>query len=357
MKQKAFFLIILLSLTTAISAQSQLRQRLDSLIQVGKLRTDSLYRRADSLMKEHRVVQRLDSIIDVKHARQSFDKAYIRRPKERWTLKARLNLAGAYLGSISVNEGIKTKTDLNSDLKATINFAASYRGISLGLGVNPLKLFQKNSDYELNINSYGTKYGFDVVLQRANSLNGKIIEGKEQIHIPRGFITQTALTTNFYYTFNHRKFSWAAALTQSTEQLKSAGSFLLGASFQAIRTKNDGNPSLNLLPMRIYMGHVGIGGGYAYNYVSSKQWLIHGSFLPTLVIINRNNITLDGVRQKMPFYFPSVITTGRFAVIRYYRNYFAGLTAVVNTSVIGRSDHIRLTYTKWRTRLIFGLRF
>lgn len=39
-----------------------------------------------------------------------------------------------------------------------------------------------------------------------------------------------------YYTFNHRRFSYPAAFTQSYIQRRSAGSWLAGISYQSSRT-------------------------------------------------------------------------------------------------------------------------
>ena len=41
--------------------------------------------------------------------------------------------------------------------------AVAYRGLGLGLSVNPAKLAGKNQDYEFNLNYYSNRYGLDVV--------------------------------------------------------------------------------------------------------------------------------------------------------------------------------------------------
>ena len=123
-----------------------------------------------------------------------------------------------------------------------------------------------------------------------------------------------------------------------------------------MRAKNERDEALELSGMRIYMGHIGLGLGYAYNLVLSHNWLIHASTLPTVVIVNRNNMTIDGERTKMPFYFPSVISSGRLAAIHYFKHYFAGITTVVNASVIGRSNRLLLTHTNWLARVVVGMR-
>ena len=168
---------LLCCLCMLASAQQPLKNKIDSIIQTKKERADSLYRHVDSLAKEHRVIERIDSVIDKKHAKDNFDPKYIVRSKARWTLKARLNVSGAHLSTSSVDDGIKTTTDMDADLKTTISFAVSYRGFSLGLGVNPVKIFKKSSDMELNFNSYGAKLGFDITFQRANSFKGTAKSG------------------------------------------------------------------------------------------------------------------------------------------------------------------------------------
>lgn len=325
-------------------------------VELHKHKADSLYLVADSIVKERRVGERIDSIIDIRQSKYNFDTRYISKPAARWTFKVRLNLAGAHIGSREQRDGVRSTINLNTEVKSTVSFGVSYRGISVGFGMNPAKLFKKKSDFELNINSYAQKYGFDLTFLRANSFSGEAKIGDSKFDIERGIVNQTMFSANAYYAFNYKRFSYAAAFSQSFDQKRSAGSFLLGLSFLAMRTKHDGSEELGLPPMRIYMGHFGLGAGYGHNFVLPHNWLVHVSSLPTIVIINRSNITEDGVRKKMPYYFPSVITTGHVAVIHYFKRYFAGFTAVVNTSVVGRRDNLQLINTKWRTRLVFGIR-
>ena len=81
---------------------------------------------------------------------------------------------------------------------------------------------------------------------------------------------------------------------------------------------------------RIYVGHLGIGGGYGYDLVVGRNWLIHLSALPTLVVSNRNNIKVDGQRRDMVTKFPDLILAERAAIVRNFDNkYFAGATLVM----------------------------
>ena len=68
-----------------------------------------------------------------------------------------------------------------------------------------------------------------------------------------------------YYSFNHRRFSFPAAFTQSYIQRQSAGSWLAGISYQGGSIKTSDNlkaRSQNAPDINIGVGHIGIGGGY-----------------------------------------------------------------------------------------------
>ena len=62
-------------------------------------------------------------------------------------------------------------------------------------------------------------------------------------------------------------------------------------------------------------------------------------------------------RNSMEYHFPSVIITGRAAVVYSWRNKFAGATAIYNYSVAGDDAHLQLHRNKWRVRMFFGFRF
>ena len=159
--------------------------------------------------------------------------------------------------------------------------------------------------------------------------------------------------------FNHRRFSYSAAFTQSYIQRRSAGSWLAGISYQggSIKTTEaliERNP--NAPDTRIYIGHFGIGGGYGYNWVLGKKWLLHFSMLPTFVVYNRNNFTVNGERKKAQRMRFNMIFNERAAVVyQFSPRYFAGATLVMNNSVFD-DDAVVVNQNKWRARAFFGLR-
>ena len=97
------------------------------------------------------------------------------------------------------------------------------------------------------------------------------------------------------YIFNSKKFSYAAAYIQKTFQVRSAGSPIVGlmAYYADFKYNNPCNAEL-IYEMdgigRLRQYQLSLGGGYAYNFVPAKGWLISGMFMPMLTLMNRTRI-------------------------------------------------------------------
>ena len=108
--------------------------------------------------------------------------------------------------------------------------------------------------------------------------------------------------------------------------------------------------------MRIYTGHVGIGGGYGYNWVIGKKWLLHFSALPTFVVYNRNNFTVNGERKRAKHMRFNMLFNERVAIVRNFSpRFFAGATLAMNNSVFD-DDVVVVNQNKWRARAFIGVR-
>lgn len=299
----------------------------------------------------------IDSLLSEKYNRKKYDTMYVARPQERWTFKLRTNISGARLTTIGWINGIGHDMEVRSDYRATLSLAASYRGLSLGLSLNPAKLAGKNKDYELNVNSYGNRMGFDIVYLESATYHGSQTIGGETADIDKGDVEQRALNVNFYYAFNSRRFSFPAAFSQSYIQLKSAGSWIVGASADLQQTDICASEATRGHAVSIRLVEFAVGGGYGYNYVPSSRWLFHWSALPTLTVVSHDNVTRDGQRQNMKYSFPGAIITGRVAATYSWGNKFLGLAMVYNHSVAGSDDNLRIRRDKWRLRCFVGFRW
>lgn len=296
--------------------------------------------------------QRFDSMMTVKYRKGNIDTNYVVRPKTKWTIKARFNLSGAKIESEGTDNGKHFKAEMTADYKSTLSVAVSYLNLSLSMALNPAKLLGKYRDYELNINSYGNRFGWDFIYQDARNFTGwHDHEGMERIELPADMLSVKTLNLNAYYAFNSRRFSYPAAFSQSYIQRRSAGSFLLAASGMGQHAKLDWEQKMDLK-----VTNIGVGAGYGYNYVPSHDWLLHISSLPTFIVYSHTSMNFGDMRIPLHYHFPEVIITGRGAVVRQKGNKFYGLSMVFNFTNIGHEESLAVHNIKWRLRAFFGLR-
>ena len=310
------------------------------------------------LQRADRHLHKGDQLLEAKSKKISFDTLYIGRPDARWTIKLRTNLSGAQLKFNGSKNQIPFNGDLRADYRGTLSVAVAYRGIAVGLAVNPAKLAGKSKDNEFNLNSYSNKFGFDVVLLSSKTYHGSVETNGVSSDISKGQLKQKAVNLNFYYAFNGRRFSFPAAFSQSYVQKRSAGSFMLGMSMDGQYTNAYDvmtNSGVGNAKMRIYA--LGIGAGYGYNLVVGRHWLFHLSTLPTFDVLLRSYIETDEGKVNMHYRFPSVIIVGRGAAVYSWKNKFFGATMVFNYSSVGDENRLQIKRAKERLRLFYGFRF
>ncbi|MBR5747758.1 MAG: DUF4421 family protein [Prevotella sp.] len=297
------------------------------------------------------IFYRVDSMLTVNYRKGDVDTTYITRPATKWTVTARMNVSGAKIEAEGIDQGQHFKAEMEANRKATLSMGVSYLGFTLSAALNPAKLMGKYRDYELNFNSYGRRFGFDVVYQDAKNFTGwHDHEGMERVILPDGVLSVKTLNLNAFYVFNSRLFSYPAAFSQSYIQRRSAGSFLLAASGQGQHATLDWDQE-----MQLKMTNIGIGAGYGYNYVPSQGWLLHISALPTFIVYSNTSMTFGDTRVPLHYHFPEAIITGRGAVVRQWGNKFLGMSMVFNFTNIGHEESLALHNIKWRIRTFFGL--
>lgn len=307
------------------------------------------------------ILQKVDSFL-VKMQHTNIDTNYIMRPKERLTIRLLNNFSGATVHYADRSSGSQNMyLSIKSDMKWTISSSINYRGISVALAVNPGHVFDWYHDMEFNINAYGNKMGADFIYQHSKGMRSEMNMGDYIQKMPKDFLVSKSINANYYYVFNNRRFSFPAAFTQSYVQKRSAGSFIVGASFQSLVM--DVGKNYRILDDEEYRLFntklLGIGGGYAYNIVPNKKWMIHLSLMPTIVVWRDMNMENDGytARGSHPFSLPNMLTTARLSIIHYHGKQFTGVTAVLNHSHLGQSGADMFDHLKWRIRLLYGIRF
>ncbi len=325
MKQRLILLLILLSIGTAPHAQAQ------TLLQM---------------------LHRNDSLLTERYRSGNIDTMYIARPQAKWTFTARMNESGAEIEVEGNEQGQHFLAEMEANRKGTLSMAVSYLGVSLSAALNPAKLLGRYSDYELNFNSYGKRFGFDIIYQDAHNFTGWYDhEGMERINLPADMLKVKTLNLNAFYVFNSRRFSYPAAFTQSYIQRQSAGSFMLAASAMGQHATLEWEQETQLK-----MTNIAIGGGYGYNYVPARGWLLHISALPTFIVYSNTKMKFGDTRAPLHYHFPEVIITGRGAVVKQWGNKFAGMSMVYNFTNIGHEESLAVHNMKWRVRTFFGIR-
>ena len=310
---------------------------------------------ASAQSKREVVRERVDNALRKNYEKGSYDTLYMKRPDYKLTLKLRGNLSGYYMHSKFNENGVRYDAKVNTDTRGTISAAATYYGVTAGLALNPARLSGKNKDIEFNINAYGNRFGLEANYQEAKTLSGDIKYNDGSIHVNKGDMKLTLITVTGYYAFNHRHFSYPAAFTQSYIQKRSAGSWLVGATYQGGRIKTTDDAPTMMGHIRTTMNTFAIGGGYGYNLVAGK-WLFHASAQPSLIVFSDIDIEENGMKRDGKTHFPEVITNTRAAIVyNFSQKYFAGSTFLFNTTLLGDNDDYT-RQTKWRARAFVGVR-
>ena len=164
-----------------------------------------------------------------------------------------------------------------------------------------------------------------------------------------------------YYTFNHRRFSFPAALYQNYYQLRSAGSWLAGVSVQSgsIKTTDELKERSQVAPeVHLTFANVAFGGGYGYNLVLGKrsQWLLHLSALPSIVFYKNNKLTVNNNEMRDHGLIFNMILNERASVVYHFTPRFnAGASLIMSNSLYDNGD-IKFNQNKWLARAFFGVR-
>lgn len=310
---------------------------------------------AFSQSKFKKLYQKADSLLRERYEKVSYDTQYICRPDRRFLFRVKGNLSGNAIRYKNIQDGNDSHAHITTTPRGTISLGASYMGLAAAVSINPGKISGSNTDYELNISATSNRYIFDFNYQRAKTLSGDITTKNGVYHISKDHLKMKMVNIFACYIFNHRRFSYPAAFSQSYFQKRSAGSWLAGFSFMGGSVHTNEEAPAGAFDMHLKVTNVSIGGGYAYNLVHRK-WLFHLSAMPTIIVYNYNNITMEGIKMEEYTHFPDLLINSRAAIIyNISPKYFIGSNLVVNSSTFGNFNHYTFQ-TKWHARAVFGFR-
>ena len=310
--------------------------------------------------QKRKFTQVIDSLLTARYKRSNIDTNYVVRPQTKWTVTARVNMYGSRIKSEGITkgltEGMPFEMQLDAKNKATVSASVSYMGLSLSMSLNPAKLIGKYKDLEIDLRSYGPRFGFDISYQDANNFEGWYKERgvRQDLKTTDDMFRLRTLYANAYYAFNYRRFSYPAAFVPNYIQRRSAGSFLLALSGHIQYGEIDNGTE----KMDFKMNNLSLGVGYGYNFVPGRGWMLHASLLPTYVVLSKTSLNINDKDAPFDHHFPEGIITARVGVIKQIgSNKFAGLSSVYNHTFVGDKDNLSVSNQKWNTSFYFGFRF
>lgn len=239
-----------------------------------------------------------------KKAHNKVDTNYIEVPAKPWRVILRYKENSVdvdYTQSLDFpefNEHLEWELCFEPPRASSLEVWVGYHGTGVGLSLS----LAKNAGRYFSFSSTGAKYGFNFRLRRFNTsmatftakdyVDGNLVEEYEEkgnMHSP---VWIRSVYANGYYVFNGRHYSQAAAYNQSVIQRRSAGSFLLGATwYQSSFDYSDVRNALYMLIghgiHRIKVHQANIGFGYGYNFVPTRGLVINAMVMPNISLYNR----------------------------------------------------------------------
>ena len=247
----------------------------------------------------HQVQQYLDA-----KAKAKVDPHYIEVPEKPWRVMLRYKENAVdvdYTQSIDIpatNEHSDWNLCFEPPIASSVGFWVGYRGT----GFSFAKSLTKNAGRYYSVSSTGAKYGFNFRLRRFNTQDAKFsatdyengqTTGKydTDVKMPSP-VWIRSVYINGYYVFNGRRYSQAAAYNQSVIQRRSAGSFLVGAtwyqsSFDYADIKNALFMIIGHGMYRVKVHQANLGIGYGYNWVPLRGLVVNAMAMPTVSVYNR----------------------------------------------------------------------
>ena len=258
-----------------------------------------------------RAVNKIGAFIDTM-ATRGIDKRYIYVPERPWqlVLKNHINDMDMNIKSNVTRDGaenFKEHYEWQSTIKPkftyNIGLWVGYRGYGLGYNF----ALSKSNGNSFSIGATGSRYGIYLRTRSLEtreldvSVQGEDYYGKYDGY-EKGFqvwddISVKTFILDGFYMLNGKRFSYAAAYDQSVVQLRSAGSFMLGAMFYQSNVDFANRKNAPIIQIMDNTGKLkiqegGVGFGYSYNWVPVKNLMVNVTVMPMFVFYNRKKATL-----------------------------------------------------------------
>lgn len=314
-----------------------------------------------SLSSKAQLLYTVDEYLSNAYYKADYDTAYIGRPMgTKWTVALRSFFDWTTYNITGTIEDVPYNIHMRSELNPKLSIYGGYLGFGASLSRSYKKIMGKEeADWNLKFTTYGNRFGGAFSMNEIHSMDGTFSFDYDSQHysleLPKHFVTQISMYGNFYYAVNHEEFSYPAAFSHSFIQKRSAGSLLVGGALN-VNITMVGDSLQDTEIVRISNIMIGAGIGYGYNLVLNKNWLIHGSVLPYLVVLGGTIYKFAGEKEDSSVSeFPESFIVGRTAVIRTFGRWFAGASGQLNYYNI-RCDDFKVGCQEWEIIAFVGAR-
>lgn len=293
----------------------------------------------------------------------SYDSTYVVSTGKNWKLQLK-NYDWLEYSSMLFehNEKISMHSDIFTDAGAYLSFMA----VSVGYMFNINELIGRPSvRHTFNFDFTCSRFSGNITYQSSEggmtiTRFGKYLDGR---HISHEFndAKVSSLTGEIFYFFNNKRYSRAAAYCYSKYQLRSAGTWILGATFAKQSTQLDFSSlpedMLQYMPLpnpkyTFRYNDYALMGGYGFNWVlKPRKWLWNFTGMVAMGYKHSYEQSTDGRRDM-------VANNMEFAssVVYNYKSLFASANVRINGFLYYTSQFIYLNSFSSLTATI-GYRF
>lgn len=337
----------------------------------------------------------IDFCYDLIYFFNTVDTTFIERNRYNFRVMAQNTdfFSSLRLAAREEKNGVRQIVNIAPDHSYKIGPRAGWRALVLGytFGVVPSS---KHKASEFNVTLYNSRLGFDLnwqhssgpySLRRAKGFTG--LTDKDVRGMPLSGITTNNIALNAYYVFNYRHFSYPAAYSASTVQLKSAGSWFLGVNYNRQHLSFDPDNLQTIIEQAYLNAHpevaeqfgtsgaegivlpklyetmrvqnvnykrIGASIGYAYTWVPIRNLQISASAAPSLGVRKQHGevVSTEMIVNNLKNFHVDFIF--RSSVIYNKQRWFAGASAVTYLYDY-RHDMFDLTNTNTYLRIFLGV--
>lgn len=219
---------------------------------------------------------------------------------------------------------------------------------------------------QIGIDLFYRKTGTDYKISRMSFDDSHNVDTRVMRGVDYDGINVSIKGMNLYYIFNHKRFSYPAAFSQSTIQRRSCGSAMCGIGYTQHSLSIDWEKLYNIVESRlgsnVAASHmdkdlkmnkvkytdISFSGGYGYNWVFAHNWLAAASLS---LALGYKSSWSDSNHEK--FYFKdfsfhnfNIDGVGRFGIVWNNMRWYYGANAIMHTYNYHKS--------KFSTNNIFG---